>query len=692
MNYQGYFIVGPDGLNLASSRDQNVGVPNGLLAADSGFLDRILGGQVAISRPVVADVPLPGDGGALREGLPAMFVGAPIHDVAGNIVAAFMFRLRPDEGFTGILQQGRIGRTGETYAFDRDGRLISASRYDRQLREAGVIGPEQAAMLNIRLLDPGANLVAGESATLPRSALPLTRMARAALRGESGTDVTGYRDYRGVPVVGAWRWEADLGLGIATEIDVAEAYGILHATNRTITALTALAIALVIGLTAIYLVYGRRLIEEATLREREALFTNLVEGVATDYLIVRQAFDGRVLYASPATERFAAVTADKAVGQKWWELLPVTRPELARVKRIIAAASRGTSPEPFDMEYRHPHGGDRMVEVLVRPEFDEQGSPFALLAVIKDVTDRHKTQQKLLQAATVFEHTDEGIIVTDVDRKIIAVNGAFTRITGYEEWEAVGREPSMLASERHDQAYFDEVRRTLDERGEWRGEMWNRRKNGEIYPVWQNTTVVRDEYGQVINYVALFSDISAIKESEERLAHLAHHDPLTGLANRLRFTANLEQALETAKRHQRKMALMYLDLDDFKPINDARGHSVGDEVLKLVAERLARCVRAEDTVARLGGDEFAIILHEITRSEDAAAVARKVLGALSEPLPLGEDTYRITASVGISIFPDDARRQDGLLRAADVAMDRAKESRNGDFEFHSRASASGGRG
>jgi diguanylate cyclase (GGDEF)-like protein/PAS domain S-box-containing protein len=290
----------------------------------------------------------------------------------------------------------------------------------------------------------------------------------------------------------------------------------------------------------------------------------------------------------------------------------------------------------------------------------------------------------------VFEHTDEGIIVTDVDRKIIAVNGAFTRITGYEEWEAVGREPSMLASERHDQAYFDEVRRTLDERGEWRGEMWNRRKNGEIYPVWQNTTVVRDEYGQVINYVALFSDISAIKESEERLAHLAHHDPLTGLANRLRFTANLEQALETAKRHQRKMALMYLDLDDFKPINDARGHSVGDEILKLVAARLARCVRAEDTVARLGGDEFAIILHEITRSEDAAAVARKVLGTLSEPLPFGEDTYRITASVGISIFPDDARRQDGLLRAADAAMYRAKESRSGDFEFHSHAS--GGHG
>ena len=182
-----------------------------------------------------------------------------------------------------------------------------------------------------------------------------------------------------------------------------------------------------------------------------------------------------------------------------------------------------------------------------------------------------------------------------------------------------------------------------------------------------------------------------IKETEERLAYLAHHDPLTGLANRLRFTANLEQALETAKRHQHKMALMYLDLDDFKPINDARGHSVGDEILKLVADRLARCVRGEDTVARLGGDEFAIILHEIAHSDDAAAVARKVLGTLSEPLPFGKDTYRITASVGISIFPDDAKRQDGLLRAADAAMYRAKESHSGDYQFHDRASASGGR-
>mgnify|MGYP001813707925 FL=1 len=382
MNYQGYFIVSPDGLNLASSRDQNVGVPNGLLAADEGFLDRVMSGQIAMSRPVVADVPLPDEGNELRTGLPTMFIGAPIRDEAGNIVAAFMFRLRPDEGFTGILQQGRIGRTGETYAFDREARLISASRFDEQLREAGVIGPDQAAMLNIRLLDPGANLATGEPASKARSELPLTRMALAALRGEPGRDLDGYRDYRGVPVVGAWRWEADLGLGIATEIDVAEAYEILHATNRTITALTVLAIALVIGLTAIYLIYGQRLIAEATLKEREALFTNLVEGVATDYLIVRQAFDGRVLYASPATERFAAVTADKAVGQKWWELLPVNRTELARVKRIIATASTGTSPEPFDMQYRHPHGGDRMVEVLVRPEFDEHGSPFALLAVI----------------------------------------------------------------------------------------------------------------------------------------------------------------------------------------------------------------------------------------------------------------------------------------------------------------------
>ena len=692
MNYQGYFIVSPDGLNLASSRDQNVGVINGLQSMDPGVLDRIIKGQIAMSRPVISDVPLPGEGKVLRAGLPTMFIGAPIRDDAGRVLAAFMFRLRPDEGFTGILQQGRIGRTGETYAFDGDGRLISASRFDEQLRQAGLIGPDQVAMLNILLQDPGANLVAGEKAPLPRSQQPLTVMADAAVRGESGTDLSGYRDYRGVPVVGAWRWEPELGLGIASEISVDEAYGILNATNRTITALTVLAIALVIGLTAIYLIYGRRLIAEASLRDREALFTNLVEGVATDYLIVRQAFDGRVLYASPATERFAAMTAEEAVGQKWWELLPVNRTELARVKCIIATAASGVPPEAFDMQYKHPHGGERMVEVLVRPEFDESGDPVAVLAVIKDVTERHKTDQKLLQAATVFEHTDEGIMVTDVDRKIIAVNGAFTRITGYEEWETVGRDPSMLASGRHEQAFFDEMGQALRERGEWRGEIWNRRKNGEIYPVWENVTVVRDEYGQVINYVALFSDISAIKETEERLAYLAHHDPLTGLANRLRFTANLEQALETAKRHQHKMALMYLDLDAFKPINDARGHSVGDEILKLVADRLARCVRAEDTVARLGGDEFAIILHDIARSEDAAAVARKVIGTLSEALVFGEDTYRITASVGISIFPDDAKRQDGLLRAADAAMYRAKESRSGDYEFHNQALASSGRG
>ena len=289
--------------------------------------------------------------------------------------------------------------------------------------------------------------------------------------------------------------------------------------------------------------------------------------------------------------------------------------------------------------------------------------------------------EELRLAATVFDNTDEGIIVTNAETEIILVNKAFTTITGYRPEDVLGENTRSLQSGHHDAAFYHAMWDTIKSDGQWRGEIWNRRKNGDIYPAWENISVVKDERGHITNYVAIFSDISVLKESEERMAHLAHHDNLTGLPNRLRFIANLEQAIESAKRHKHKVALMYLDLDRFKYINDTLGHNVGDQLLKKIAERLRDCVRAEDTVARLGGDEFTVVLTEVAQAEDAGLVADKIVKVVRTPVIVKEETIDTSASVGISIFPDDAIDYEGLVKAADTAMYHAKAHGNNCYRF-----------
>lgn len=239
--YQGYFIIGPDNINLASSRDQNIGVEN-LLIKQEQFLQRVWNGETAISLPEKSDVPLPGREGQLRQGLPSMFVGSPILNEAGKVIAIFTFRINPEDDFTSLFQKGRIGKTGETYAFDSQGRLISNSRFDDQLRAIGLISAEERGILNIKLRDPGVNLLQGETSGVSRVQQSFTRMAASAIAGESANDLAGYRDYRGVTVIGAWLWDTQLGFGITTELDKDEAYQTLRTTQNVILTLTILII------------------------------------------------------------------------------------------------------------------------------------------------------------------------------------------------------------------------------------------------------------------------------------------------------------------------------------------------------------------------------------------------------------------------------------------------------------------
>ena len=261
---------------------------------------------------------------------------------------------------------------------------------------------------------------------------------------------------------------------------------------------------------------------------------------------------------------------------------------------------------------------------------------------------------------------------------IVHVNRAFMEITGYQREEVIGQQPSLFKSGHHPPGFYQAMFATLESQGEWSGEIWNRRKSGEIYPQWQTIRVIHDDQGRLSHYVAVFSDISAIKDSEHELKHLAHHDPLTDLPNRLLFSDRAEQALASAQIHKRGCALLMLDLDHFKMINDSLGHNVGDRLLKAVAARLQELFGPGITLARLGGDEFAVLAESCPQPVQAAALAQRILDALKEPFSIDGNQLFINASLGISLFPSDALSAEQLLRNADAALFKAKSSgRNG---------------
>ena len=326
---------------------------------------------------------------------------------------------------------------------------------------------------------------------------------------------------------------------------------------------------------------------------------------------------------------------------------------------------------------RHSHG---QLERRVRERTAELEQLNATLR--EEIEQRLEVESRLRQAATVFESSNEAIIITDAESRIQAVNRAFVKISGFTTDEVVGRNPSLLKSGRHDDAFYDTLWQSLTRTGQWQGEIWNRRKNGEVYPAWESISSVCDEDGRVLNYVAVFSDISALKEAEKQLHELAHHDPLTGLANRLLFSFQLEQAIERARRHGNRIALLFLDLDRFKIVNDTLGHAIGDKLLQSVAARIKANVRADDFVARLGGDEFVVLAEDFSRPEDVAPLAGKLIDALCEPVSIDDALVATAVSIGISVYPDDAANGEDLFKMADSAMYHAKECGRHNYQFY----------
>ena len=314
------------------------------------------------------------------------------------------------------------------------------------------------------------------------------------------------------------------------------------------------------------------------------------------------------------------------------------------------------------------------------PDIGEMARNFNIL-----VEKLEHANERLQLFVKMFDNSGEAIFITDAQQKIIAVNPACYKITGYTEEEFIGHNPNILNSGRQDEQFYKAMWKSINDTGLWQGEIWNRRKNGEIYPEWLSIGTVKNSQNEIINYIAVFSDITRRKEDEAHIEHLAHYDSLTHLPNRALFADRLKHALVAGTRNKTKTALLFLDLDRFKYVNDTMGHVAGDRLLQSVAERLKSCVRESDTICRQGGDEFMILLPDGSDTEDAEKVARKIIGAMEIPHQIGDKEVVITFSIGISICPDDATDEDMMIKHADDAMYMAKDSGRNNYKIFVKA-------
>lgn len=321
----------------------------------------------------------------------------------------------------------------------------------------------------------------------------------------------------------------------------------------------------------------------------------------------------------------------------------------------------------------------RATTALVR---DIQGKPSFTITMLEDVTERKQAEEDMKLAALVYQSSSEAIQVTDANNRIIATNPAYTEITGYTAQEVIGKNPGLLRSDRHDKAFYETMWEELNSTGRWQGEIWNRRKNGECYVEWLSISTIYHADGSVHRRVALFSDITAKKKNEELVWHQANYDGLTGLPNRHMLHDRLERAIRKAHRVALPLALLFIDLDRFKEVNDSLGHEIGDILLKEAAQRMESCVRESDTVGRFGGDEFVIILSELNGIDCIERIADSLLAKLAVPFRLGSEMIYISASIGVALYPDDAKDEATLLRFADQAMYAAKSEGRNRFQYY----------
>jgi len=390
---------------------------------------------------------------------------------------------------------------------------------------------------------------------------------------------------------------------------------------------------------------------------------------------------GTIIDANAAAAEMLGYRLDELFGK------PLTALGLDNGETLLATLNADVTTEAPPLRHcetrLHRHNDGVLSLDLAHRVVVVEGTHFGVL-LGRDASERIAAEAQLQLAARVIQNSGEGIIITDANCHIIEVNKAFESISGYSREEALGRNPSFLSSGRQSKDFYRLMWHTLNTEGAWQGEIWNRRKNNEVFPESLSLSTIRNDSGDITHYVATFADITEAKTREARIQHMAHHDFLTGLPNRFLLSDRFRQVAAAAQRNDTRFALLFVDLDRFKNVNDTLGHAVGDQLLRDVAARLAAMVRGTDTISRQGGDEFLVLLGEIETPEAVAQVARKLIQALSEPFLLEGHQITVTPSIGIAVSPEDGSDLDALLKHADRAMYDAKQQGRNNYQFFRR--------
>lgn len=414
--------------------------------------------------------------------------------------------------------------------------------------------------------------------------------------------------------------------------------------------------------------------------KNEEFYRSLIEHthvVAWEYL----PNTGRFSYVSAQAEKLTGHSLEEWISEGFWNA-SVHKEDYAKVIAFCSSTTHSQEEQALEFRLLKKDGSEIWLRQIVSVVEIGPEDFCILRGFLIDITESKQAEEKQRLAEQVFDTINEGIVITDADNCIEAVNPAFTKITGYCFDEVKGRNPRMLSSGLQDADFYATLWRSLNNHGQWEGELWNRHKDGRMFAASTSISYVYDEIGNIKRHIAIFGDVTEKKRAQEKIYYQANYDPLTDLPNRQLFQDRLHLAVASAKRNNTQLALLFIDLDRFKEVNDSAGHEAGDRLLMQVATRLKQCVRESDTLARLGGDEFTVILNNLSSNYDIENIAKAMLDLLEQPFSLaGGVNAAISASIGIAIYPEDGEDDATLIRYADAAMYRVKETGRNGFEF-----------